>query len=140
MTKFTCNKTKKVLTGVLHDDTDKAVKEIIKLLEGVAIDRVGKSNVFTIPDTAVAIQAGYWILRGKDSIRIMTQEDIDANYSSSEVSEVMSYQDQQGAFANELESLILRYTKEFDLNVASIIGTLECAKEMIFNMTSDEEN
>jgi len=40
----------------------------------------------------------------------------------------MTQEEQVDAFTFELEKLIDRYTQEFDLTLASIIGVLECTK------------
>jgi hypothetical protein len=40
----------------------------------------------------------------------------------------MTQEEQVDAFTFELEKLIDRYTQEFDLTLASVIGALECMK------------
>lgn len=40
----------------------------------------------------------------------------------------MTSQEQQDAFNNDLQALILRYTNEFDLTLADAIGVIEVVK------------
>lgn len=51
----------------------------------------------------------------------------------------MSQEDQQDAFALELDALLDRFICEFDLTVSSAIGVLETAKLQLFlRETTDE--
>jgi hypothetical protein len=49
----------------------------------------------------------------------------------------MTEQDQIQAFAEDLGRLIDRYSVEFDLTVAGIIGVLECAKLEVWDGSKD---
>jgi hypothetical protein len=49
----------------------------------------------------------------------------------------MTEQDQIQAFAEDLGKLIDRYSVEFDLTVAGIIGVLECAKLEVWDGSKD---
>lgn len=46
--------------------------------------------------------------------------------------QTMSQEEQQDAFALELDNLIDRFVMEFDLTVSSAIGVLETAKMQLF--------
>ena len=45
----------------------------------------------------------------------------------------MTQREQIDAFAEDLEKLIERYTAEFDLTIASVLGVLECAKLSVWD-------
>jgi hypothetical protein len=45
----------------------------------------------------------------------------------------MTQEEQVDAFTFELDNLIDRYTQEFDLTLASVIGVLECMKLEIWD-------
>ena len=46
---------------------------------------------------------------------------------------IMNQEDQQEAFAHELDALIDRFVQEFSLTVASAVGVLEMAKLDLFS-------
>lgn len=53
----------------------------------------------------------------------------------------MSQEEQQDAFAMEIDNLIDRFVMEFDLTVSSAIGVLETAKMQLFmRETTDGED
>ena len=53
----------------------------------------------------------------------------------------MKEKDQIGHFDDDMDKLISRYTDEFDLSLASMIGVLMCkVYELIANSDNDEEN
>lgn len=51
----------------------------------------------------------------------------------------MSQEEQQDAFALELDKLIDRFVMEFDLTVSSAIGVLETAKMQLFMRETTDE-
>ena len=59
------------------------------------------------------------------------------NFSLSKIScsleKSMTQEEQVDAFTFELDNLIDRYTQEFDLTLASVIGVLECMKLEIWD-------
>jgi len=53
----------------------------------------------------------------------------------------MKEKDQIGHFDDDMDKLISRYTDEFDLSLASMIGVLMCkVYELITNSDNDEED
>jgi len=51
----------------------------------------------------------------------------------------MTQEEQVEAFTFELDNLIDRYTQEFDLTLASVIGVLECMKLEIWDDSKGEQ-